>query len=357
MNEFIHTFSVVTHLSLHEKDNLALAYCEDMFFNSDEKIFVFYKYADNGLRVKIEFATSDEKRYDKKHRDYRAELIVTPAKLIYPKGTMERLLTAGEYALAMEKLKTILQEISNKSGVNLWHESKLKRIDLAKDIATESDAYSREVIRLAKLSLHKTGYHLWIPSKEEIERTSWTEEDSTMFYNHNQEVNAKIYNKLADLKNQNCNVLEMKGLLRFELSLKRNYLMSSGLLRKGDTPFSELMEVFSYVLNCAEALMKVHLIEPFGRGNFLSRGLQKKYIKKYCKTKEKKMEKMLKYREECRGGFFDTSNKVLDYFEEIELSPFCTNKNFPYIPSLARLLSNEENEKIKGFVDRQLIKV
>ena len=357
MNEFIHTFSAVTRLSLREKDIFASAYYEDMFFNRDEKIFVFHKYAENGLRVQIEFTTSDEKRYDKKHRDYRAELIVTPAKLVYPKGTMKKLLTIEEYALAMKILKEILQEIKDKSGTDLWNETKLKRIDLTKDIETESDEYSREVIRLAKLSLHKTGYHLWIPSKEEIERTGWTEEDSTMFYNHNQEVNAKIYNKLADLKNQNIDVSDMKGLVRFELSLKRNFLKNSGLIRKGCTSFEALVEIFAWVLKEAEVLMKVHLIEPFGRGNFLSRGLQKKYIKKYCKTKEKKMEKMLKYREECRGGFFDTSNKVLDYFEEIELSPFCTNKNFPYIPSLARLLSNEENEKIKGFVDRQLIKV
>ena len=69
------------------------------------------------------------------------------------------------------------------------------------------------------------------------------------------------------------------------------------------------------------------------------------------------MEKMLKYRDDCKGGILITGSKVLDYFEEIELSPLCTSKEFPYIPSFARLLSGEENEKIQRFVERQRMKI
>jgi hypothetical protein len=253
----------------------------------------------------------------------------------------------------MEKLKEILQEIKDQSGIDLWNETKLKRIDLTKDIETESDEYTMEVIRLSKLALHKTGYHLWIPTKEDIERTGWAEDDSTMFYNHNQEVQAKIYNKLKDFKNI-VDASDMKGLLRFELSLKRNFLKNSGLIQKGNTPFEILSEVFSYILKGAEELMRTHIVGPLWSGNFLSRKLQKKYIKRYCKTKESKMEKMLKYRDDCRNGILITGGKVLDYFEEIELSPLFTSKEFPYIPSFARLLSGEENEKIKEFVGKFL---
>ena len=353
MNEFFHTFSAVTHLSLEEKDHLTLAYYNDIFFNGEEKMFVLHKYVENGLRIHIEFNSTAEKKYDKKHRAYKAELIVTPAKLIYPNGAMKKLYTPEEYALAMEKFKEILQEIKNKSGIDLWNETKLKRIDLTKDIETESDEYSMEVIRLSKLALHKTGYHLWIPTKEDIERTGWAEDDSTMFYNHNQEVQAKIYNKLKDFKNI-VDVSDMKGLLRFELALKRNFLKNSGLIQKGNTPFEILSEVFSYILKGAEELMRTHIVGPLWSGNFLSRKLQKKYIKRYCKTKESKMEKMLKYRDDCRNGILITGGKVLDYFEEIELSPLFTSKEFPYIPSFARLLSGEENEKIKEFVGKFL---
>ena len=353
MNEFIHTFSAVTHLSLIEKDNLTLAYYDDIFFNGDEKIIVLSKYAENGLRIHIEFNSTAEKKYDKEHRAYKAELIVTPAKLIYPNGKMKKLYTAEEYTLAMEKLKGIFQEIKNKSGIDLWNETKLKRIDLTKDIETESDSYTMEVIRLSKLALHKTGYHLWVPTKEEVEKTGWAEEDSAMFYNHNQEVQAKIYNKLRDFKNI-VDVSDMKGLLRFELSLKRNFLKNSGLIQKGNTPFESLAEIFSCVLNGAEEMMQTHIVGPLWVGNSLSRKLQKKYIQKHCKRKVSKMEKMLKYRDECQRGILVTGGKVLDYFEEIELSPLCTNKAFPYIPSFARLLSGEENEEIKKFVERQI---
>ena len=100
--------------------------------------------------------------------------------------------------------------------------------------------------------------------------------------------------------------------------------------------------------------MQTHIVGPLWSGNFLSKKLQKKYIKRHCKTKESKMEKMLKCRDECRRGILVTGGKVLDYFEEIELSPLCTSKEIPYIPSFARLMSGEENEKVKGFVERFL---
>ena len=353
MKEFVHTFSAIMHLSVKERDTFLLVYSDDIFFNGKEKEWIFHKYAENGLRIEITFCTSEEKKYDKEHRAYKAELIVTPAKLIYPGGAMKKLYTPEEYALAMEKLKEILQEIKNKSGIDLWNETKLKRIDLTKDIETESDSYTMEVIRLSKLALHKTGYHLWVPTKEEVEKTGWAEEDSAMFYNHNQEVQAKIYNKLRDFKNI-VDVSDMKGLLRFELSLKRNFLKNSGLIQKGNTPFAMLPEVFSCILNGAEELMQTHIVGPLWSGGFLSRRLQKKYIKRYCKTKEGKMEKMLKFRDECRDGILVTGGRVLDYFGEIELSPLCTSKDFPYVPSFARLLRGEENEKIKGFVERHI---
>ena len=351
MNEFIHTFSAVTHLRLEEKDHLTLAYYNDIFFNGEEKMFVLHKYAENGLRIHIEFNSTAEKKYDKEHRAYKAELIVTPAKLIYPGGVMKKLYTAEEYALAMEKLKEILQEVQCKTEIDLWKEDKLKRVDLSKDIETASDEYSMEVIRLSKLALYKTGYHLWTPKKEDIERTGWAEEDSAMFYNHNQEVQAKIYNKFRDFKNI-VDVSDLKGLLRFELSLKRNFLKNSGLIQKGNTPFAILPEVFSYILNGAEELMQTHIVGPLWSGNFLSRRLQKKYIKRYCKTKEGKMEKMLKCRDECKRGILVTGGKVLDYFEEIELSPLYASKEFPYVPSFARLLRGEENERFVRFTER-----
>ena len=98
--------------------------------------------------------------------------------------------------------------------------------------------------------------------------------------------------------------------------------------------------------------MHTHVIAPLWDGNFLSKKLQTKYIKRHCKTKESKMEKMLKCRDECKRGILVTSGKVLDYFEEIELSPLYASKEFPYVPSFARLLRGEENERFVRFTER-----
>jgi hypothetical protein len=353
MNEFIHTFSAKTHLFTKEKDNLTRAYHDKIFYDSEDKVFVLHKYAENGVRIEIEFNSNPEKKYDKEHREYKVKLIITPAKLLYPGEAMAKLYTIDEYKLAFEKLDVILREIELYSGVSLWKDAKIQRVDISKDIETESDEYSKEVIRLSKLALHKTGYHLWIPTKEDINKTGWAEDDSTMFYNHNQEVSTKIYNKLSDLKNQNYDTDNIKGLLRFELTLKRNFLKNHGLIKSGNNQFSELEPLLSMVLDNAEGLMQTHVVAPLWNGNFLSKKLQKKYIKKHCKTQESKCEKMLKYRDSCNQGIVLTVGKVSEYFSEIELSPLYTSKAFTCIPSFACMLSNTENEKIKKFIENK----
>ena len=61
MNEFIHTFSVITHLYLSEKDALERSYRDDFFYNREKKKFVLSKYASEGLRIQIEFNPKKEK--------------------------------------------------------------------------------------------------------------------------------------------------------------------------------------------------------------------------------------------------------------------------------------------------------
>jgi hypothetical protein len=353
MYEFIHTFSATTHLFKKEKDALTRAYHDEIFYNSKDEVFVLHTYASYGLRIQIEFNSETEKKYDKEHREYKVDLIITPAKLLYHDEIMKKLFNIEEYNLAFEKLEEILREIEFRSGVSLWKEAKIKRVDITKDIETESDEYSKEVIRLSKLALHKTGYHLWIPSRDDVDKTGWAEEDSAMFYNHNQEVSTKIYNKLTDLKNQDYDVTDIKGLLRFELTLKRNFLKSNGLIKSGNNNFSELYELFSILLDNAYDLMQTHVVSPMWNGNFLSKKLQKKYIKKHCKTQESKYEKMLNYINTCKHGIVSTNGKVIDYFNEIELSPLHTEKEFFYIPSFACMLGKAENEGIKKFSDKQ----
>ena len=350
MNEFIHTFSVITHLYLKEKDLLQQAFREDYFYNSAEKMFVLSKYAPRGVRIQMKFTPQKEKKYDKKHRDCKVELIITPAKLLYSNEPMKKLHTKQEYCRALAVLEEILGEIELISGVRVWHEAKIHRLDVAKDIQTPSNAYSQEVIRLAKKALRKTGYHLWTPTEQDVEKTGWAEEDSILFRNHNKGVNSKIYNKLTDMQNNNYEAANVSGLLRFELSLKRKYLKEQGMLDEKALDMTILASVLYGVLDRAEDLLQTHISGPLWSGAMLTKRLQKTYIKIHCRTHPKKLEKMLKYRKLCNAGIGERNAKVEEYYAEIGLSSIYTSDEFKYIPSFADLLAQTEDERILRFV-------
>ncbi len=353
MNEFIHSFSVVTHLYLSEKNALERAYREYFFYNSKERKFVLSKYATDGLRIQIEFNPKKEKQYDKKHRDCKVELIITPAKLLYPGEAMQKLFHTEDYIRAIDKLKILLQEIEFRTGVNLWNDVKLKRIDLAKDIMTPSNEYSKEVIRLAKKALYKTGYNLWTPTKEDVSHTNWEEENSILFRNHNQGVNSKIYNKLEDMKNQRIDTSEVDGLLRFELSLKRDYLKDHSTIVGKQIKLEDLAKVLCDVLEQANSLMQTYLIDPLWSGEMLSKDLQEKRIQCYCKQKNKRRKKMLAYRRKCNKNNadpLDRSERILEHFEAINLSPIYASDEFDHIPSFKNLLNQLKDEQMERFL-------
>ena len=353
MNEFIHTFSVITHLYLSEKNALERAYREDFFYHSEERKFVLSKYAADGLRTQIEFNPKKEKQYDNKHLDCKVELIITPAKLLYPGEAMQKLFEPADYIRAIEQLKLLLQKIELCAGVNLWKEVKIKRIDIAKDITTPSDAYSQEVIRLAKKALYKTGYKLWTPTESDIEKSSWEESNSILFRNHNQGVNSKIYNKLEDMRNQNLNTENVSGLLRFELSLKKDYLKQQTNDAVKHLGFDELTALLCDTLEQADPLMQNYLIDPLWSGEMLSKDLQKKRIRCYCKGKEERRKKMLAYRRKCNKNNaepIDRSERILEQFTKINLSPIYTSDEFCGIPSFSDLFSERRNEQLERFL-------
>ena len=347
MNEFIHTFSANAYLFVSETDKLKEAYKGDFFYNSEEQLFVLSKYAERGLRIQIKFTKNKEKKYDKKHRDCKIELIITPAKLLYPGEAMQKLFGKEDYKNAIETLKSLLNEIELQSGINLWREVKIKRIDLAKDICTPSDEYSQEVIRMAKKALYKTGYKIFAPTEEDVKKTGWNECNSILFRNHNQGVNSKIYNKLQDMKNQNLDTSDIKGLLRFELSLKRDYLRQLGS-NSSHISLDELSNLLCGVLEHSGELMQKHIADPLWCGGMLSKELQKKYIKTHCK--KSKYKKLLSYRLQCNRYGIDRDEHILESFGQIGLSPLYTDEAFRYIPSFSNLLSGDADERIERFL-------
>jgi hypothetical protein len=153
-----------------------------------------------------------------------------------------------------------------------------------------------------------------------------------MFYNHNQEVSTKIYNKLVDLKNQNYDTVCIKGLLRFELTLKRNFLKNNGLIKSGNNSIEELSKMFPVILDNAEALMQKHIVGPMWNSNFLSKKLQKKYIKRYCKIHEAKYIKMIGHCDDCKKALYLSTGKQLTISTSLTYPRFIQAKSLTISP-------------------------
>ena len=338
MKEFIHTFGVETYLTSSQVEQMDTVYGELFFYNYNEKKFVFHKYADHGFRMEVVYADRKVKDYDKEHRSFKATWIVTPAKLLYPGEPMQKLYTPESYTAACMVLRKILEEIKKDSGVDLLRDAKIRRVDVAKDIETSSEVYSKEVIRLAKKALRQYGYKGW---EAETDTEEWRNENAAFYNNHNQEVAAKIYNKLADLQNHGMDTSDYTRLLRFELALKRKYMVRHGYVQENYLTMDNLPRTLSCIISQAQALLQKHMISPLWDGKMLSKDLQKRVIRRYCGTKEKKYEKMMKYRRKCsRGGMADVERDptIEGYFSEMGLSPLYTCGEVEEIPAFGALL-------------------
>jgi hypothetical protein len=184
MNEFIHTIGIETYFSFDQINAFykTYGYHKDIYFYDEatEKR-VHCKYADRGFRMEIVVADEKVRKHDPLHRYFKATWIVTPAKLLYPGQAMKKLYTFEEYKKACTELEIILNEIKKDSGVDLLDEAKLRRIDVAHDIESPEEAFTTEVIRLAKNALAQTGYTLMKPIEEEKKKEEWKDENAAFY--------------------------------------------------------------------------------------------------------------------------------------------------------------------------------
>ena len=97
--------------------------------------------------------------------------------------------------------------------------------------------------------------------------------------------------------------------------------------------------------------MQNYLIDPLWSGEMLSKELQKKRIKNSCRGKKERRKKMLAYIRKCNkenAEPIDRSERILEHFAKIKLSPIYTSDSFGGIPSfsdLFRELCNEQMER------------
>lgn len=356
MQEFVHTFSMVRSLSEQEHQNFKCTYGSKYFFNSDKKKsnkgkknlkFVLSKYADDGLKVEVRKRKYEDRNNDPLRREYKATIIITPHKLLSPGKQMGKLTNIADIQAASSQLINIISKIEKDSGVNLWKEAELRRVDITKDVTTPSDLYSAEIIKASKQAVRKCGYDIFRPEKSEGYNPEWPIEDSALFYSHSQEVAAKIYNKLHDLEEAERKEYSGFGLIRFELTLKQKRLID--LYNIGEVLLPDgLSGLLCKITEDGSMLLDKYIAQTLFPGAMVSRNVLRKHLKLTNKGKKNRTEEMLKYSSwvtkvppECYT-LCGTESEIRTrkrWFEEASVSPVCVRNRCPYIPSFSDLLN------------------
>ncbi len=358
MHEFIHTFSMTRFFSEQERITFKNLYGSNFFFNSDKNKFVLNKYTDDGLRVEItESSYKDRHYHDPLNRKYKAKIIITPHKLLHPGKQMGKLTSNTDIQAACVLLTNIFSEIQNESGVNLWQDAKLRRVDISKDIITPSDLYSVEIIKASKQAVHKCGYKVFKPEESKGYNPEWALEDSALFHNHSQKVAAKIYNKLHDLDETEQKEYSGLGLIRFELTLKRNRLKDPYRIDEVLLP-DELTGLLCKITKDGNMLLDKYMVQTLYPGAMLSHSVLKKYLKLQNGRKEKRTKSMQEYSswvtkmppKLCDIGLIPaqiTNRK--ESFKALSVSPVYVDNKCPFIPSFSDMLNGTVDQKLLNF--------
>ena len=363
MQEFIHTFSMKRCFSEQEHQNFKSTYGSKYFFNGGKKKakrklkFVMSKYADNGLKVEVKRRKYKEIKYDSLSRQYKATIIITPHKLLTPGKQMGKLTNSTDIQAACKRLINIFSEIQDESGVDLWQDAELHRIDITKDVRTPSDLYSAEIIRASKQAVYRCGYTVFKPEESKDYNPEWPIEDSALFYNHSQEVEAKIYNKLHDLEEVEQKEYSGFGLIRFELTLKKKrlkelYSIGEVLLPDG------LSDLLCKITEDGSMLLDKYMVQALFPGAMLSESVLKKYIKLTNGGKKDRIKEMQKYSSWVTKAPPELYNvgltpaqiaKRKEWFKALSVSPIYVDNKCPYIPSFSDLLNGTVDQNLLNF--------
>lgn len=357
---FIHTFSLETKVSNTGISIIKESYEKDggYFFNGDKNIGVLSAYAQEGVRIEFEQCDWREIHYEKKEkkREKKALLVVNPYKVLHPGEKYGAVLEQDDLYNVQKKLNEVVKDIYDRTGIDLFDPDfiKVKRIDCTYDVVTPSEEYSKEIIRIAQHAELPYGYKHWKPGSEKECNPEWRPENAMFMYNHNQEVESKLYNKKQDksVVGYLPEEYNTKGLLRYELTLKRNFLKKKGYVTKEFNAYTDIFPLLVNIIENAERLLCDYLTGILDSGAIFSEKILKKYISVKCIGKGAKMKKMLSYVEYMNSPKSNTeykvSSKVQSYFVEMGISPIFASEQCPYIPSFSDLLL--------GRVDNELLK-
>lgn len=356
---FIHTFSLETKVSKTDLLKLKDNYEKDggYFHNGKKNIEVLSAYANEGIRIEFEQCEWKSIHYDPQKREKKVLLVINPYKMLHHGEKYGAVLEKKELLSVQKKLVEVVQEIHNRTGVDLFDPEyvKIKRVDCTYDVVTPSEEYSQEIIRIAKHTELPKGYKHWKPCDVEQTNLNWRPENAMFMYNHNQEVESKIYNKKQDdlVKEYLPDDYVDKGLLRYELTLKRNFLKKQGYITKEFNVYTEIFLLLNKIIENSESLLYTYLVGKLDSGAMLSKRILKKYVSMKCSAKKAKKQKMLAYIDYMNGTAYGGDNKVTQkvktYFAELGISPIYASEQCPYIPSFSDLLLGKVDNELLGF--------
>ena len=356
MRCFIHTYSLKRYLSKEEVESLLNTPENSWTYDSTEKAFYLNELVESGVRIRIKKIDNEspERKFKTNHPSHKAKIIVTPYTVLHPYMHLGRIESEDELISSCCKLKEVLGFMTTTYGVDLSEGVVLDRIDIAKDVVTPNDLYTEKIIKVAKLSLHSRGYQLYDPTKHESYNKKWDVKDSALFYNKAQNINAKLYNKLHDLSEEERTEFGAHGLLRFEVTLKHKMLK-----KMFDTsvtnPLETLSEILPIIMSQGDGMLHLYAANNFYPGAMLSKKVQEKWIRKMCDGKKKRAEKMLAYSKMIKSSERENAaNSSADYrikkhFADIGLSPITISRECPYIPSFSDLLDGTVDENLLQF--------
>lgn len=365
MKTFIHTFSISVNITTEEYKKLCCYRWMPMKATYKGKRYIssIIEFCDKGLQICAMERTVEEIKYDKEHYPFRIDLIVTPYKLLYPNKSLGAITDKEELFRALKVLHALVSSIEDTTGIDIRRKYKIRRVDVTCDVMTPSDDYSAEIIAAVKTADLPYGYRRSEPTEEEIELYGWDRKNASLFYNKNQSVYAKVYDKKENIRErEEYRELEDKGLIRFEIELTRNYLRHKGLLKKDN-----LTKCLISVMDCSEELFEKYFVENLYNMPMFSLKVLYDYLELKYKGKNKTIDKLkhfckLAYKCKKAGVPFSAaqcgmSNKVFancyEKFSDINISPIPAEADIPYIPSVESMLNGTVENKYSWYAQKK----
>jgi len=358
---FIHTFSLSVNITYEELGKLKCYRWLPLTntYEGTKYISNIIEFCNNGLQMLIKKREEVEKTFDKKHLPYRMDLVVTPYKLLHSGASLGSITDYDELGEALKILDGLINNIETCTGIVIKGKCKIRRVDITCDVVTPSDEYSREIIAVTKTADLPYGYKKSEPTEEEIERYGWKTENGSLFYNKNQAVYAKIYNKKENIREKSeYHCFKNCGLIRYEIELTRKFLKREGLLEDNN-----LGRCLTKIMYCGRDLFERYFIDNLYDMPMFSLKVLEDYLNLKFAGKEKTLYKLKKFCREAykckRTGLSFTANQCgmswkefnncYKKFEYIGISPIPAENDCPYIPSIRKMLDGGVENKLLYF--------